>query len=91
MPPLLDAQPSPSRQPGAQADGYLGGPEWLARFAEFAAERHCVERACLMVSAVGRLVRRLRAVPASGPFGALPPARAVGRGTGPDSGRVFPS
>ena len=34
----------------------LGGPEWLARFAEFAAERHCVARASLMVSAVGRLL-----------------------------------
>lgn len=34
----------------------LGGPEWLARFAEFAAERHCIERSCLMVGAVGRLV-----------------------------------
>ena len=33
-----------------------GAPEWLARFAEFAAERHCTERACLMVGAVGRLV-----------------------------------
>jgi site-specific recombinase XerD len=31
-------------------------PEWLGRFAEFAAERHCIARACLMVSAVGRLV-----------------------------------
>jgi len=30
-------------------------PEWLVRFAEFAAERHCVDRACLMVSAVGVL------------------------------------
>jgi site-specific recombinase XerD len=35
----------------------LGGPEWLARFAEFAAERHCIDRTSLMVSAVGRLVR----------------------------------
>jgi site-specific recombinase XerD len=35
----------------------LGGPEWLARFAEFAAERHCIARASLMVGAVGRLVR----------------------------------
>ncbi len=34
----------------------LGGPEWLARFAEFAAERHCVARASVMVSAVGRLL-----------------------------------
>ncbi|MGH8997056.1 MAG: integrase, partial [Acidimicrobiales bacterium] len=30
-------------------------PEWLVRFAEFATERHCVARACLMVSAVSRL------------------------------------
>ncbi|MGH3850434.1 MAG: integrase, partial [Pseudonocardiaceae bacterium] len=30
-------------------------PAWLVRFAEFATERHCVARACLMVSAVGRL------------------------------------
>ncbi len=30
-------------------------PEWLLRFAEFATGRHCVARACLMVSAVGRL------------------------------------
>jgi site-specific recombinase XerD len=30
-------------------------PEWLPGFAEFATERHCVARACLMVSAVGRL------------------------------------
>jgi site-specific recombinase XerD len=30
-------------------------PEWLVRFAEFATDRHCVARACLMVSAVGRL------------------------------------
>jgi site-specific recombinase XerD len=35
----------------------LGGPDWLVRFAEFAADRHCIERACLMVGAVGRLVR----------------------------------
>lgn len=32
-----------------------GGPEWLARFAEFAAQRHCVARACLMVGAIGRI------------------------------------
>lgn len=33
-----------------------GAPDWLGRFAEFASERHCIARACLMVSAVGRLV-----------------------------------
>lgn len=32
-----------------------GSPEWLVRFAEFAVQRHCVGRACVMVSAVGRL------------------------------------
>ena len=32
-------------------------PQWLGDFAEFAAERHCIARACLMVSAVGRLLR----------------------------------
>ena len=31
-------------------------PVWLVRFAEFAVQRHCVGRACLMVTAVGRLV-----------------------------------
>ena len=49
---------SPSR-PVTQAENLMGvldgKPEWLARFAEFATERHCVARACLMVSAVGRL------------------------------------
>jgi hypothetical protein len=30
-------------------------PDWLVRFAEFATDRHCVARACLMVSAVGAL------------------------------------
>ena len=30
-------------------------PEWLVRFAEFATDRHCVARACVMVSAIGRL------------------------------------
>jgi integrase len=31
-------------------------PEWLIAFAAFATERHCVARACLMVSDVGRLI-----------------------------------
>ncbi|MDQ6797579.1 MAG: integrase [Actinomycetota bacterium] len=50
---------SPTR-PVTQAENLMatlaGNPEWLARFAEFATERHCVDRACLMVSAIGRLV-----------------------------------
>lgn len=32
-------------------------PHWLGDFAGFAVERHCVARACLMVSAVGGLLR----------------------------------
>jgi hypothetical protein len=31
-------------------------PEWLDAFAGFAADRHCIARACVMVSAVGRLL-----------------------------------
>lgn len=50
---------SPTR-PVTQAENLMASldnaPEWLVRFAEFATERHCVARACLMVSAVGRLV-----------------------------------
>ncbi|MDQ2728744.1 MAG: integrase [Actinomycetota bacterium] len=49
---------SPTR-PVTQAANLMAAldvaPEWLVRFAEFATERHCVARACLMVSAVGRL------------------------------------
>lgn len=32
-------------------------PDWLVDFAEFASARHCIERSCVMVSAVGRLLR----------------------------------
>lgn len=50
---------SPTR-PVTQAENLMasldGKPEWLARFTEFATGRHCVARACLMVSAIGRLV-----------------------------------
>lgn len=49
---------SPTR-PITQAENIMAGsddaPEWFMRFAEFAVERHCVERACLMVSTVGHL------------------------------------
>lgn len=31
-------------------------PEWLRRFADRAAERHCVARACLLITGVGRLL-----------------------------------
>jgi hypothetical protein len=49
-----------STRPITQAENLMAvlpePPEWLVRFAGFATERHCVDRACLMVSAVGRLV-----------------------------------
>ena len=49
---------SPTR-PVTQAENLMAAldtaPPWLVRFAEFATERHCVARACLMVSAIGRL------------------------------------
>lgn len=32
-------------------------PWWLAEFADFAAERHCMGRACVMITALGRLLR----------------------------------
>ena len=69
----------------------FGAPEWLARFAEFAAERHCTERACLMVSAVGRLVGGSGP---SQPQALLERSRRPGRSAGAlarVSGRVFPS
>ena len=32
-------------------------PWWLGDFAEFAADRHCMGRACVMITALGRLLR----------------------------------
>ena len=49
---------SPTR-PVTQAENLMDAldtaPPWLVRFAEFATDRHCVDRASLMVSAIGRL------------------------------------
>lgn len=59
-------------------------PPWLlAEFAEFAADRHCMGRACVMITAFGRLLRDgqpvnpqalLETVPPAGPLPALWPA-----------------
>lgn len=54
-------------------------PEWLIDFAGFATERHCVQRACVMVSAVGRLLRDDQP---SHPQGLLERARRPGRSAG---------
>lgn len=51
---------SPSR-PITQAENLLATldhpPRWLIGFAEFAVGRYCVERACVLVSSLGRLLR----------------------------------
>ena len=51
---------NPSR-PITQTDNLAASlehpPVWLSSFAVFATERHCVERACVMISSVGRLLR----------------------------------
>lgn len=49
----------PSR-PLTQVDNLIAAldtpPEWLRAFATFAADRHCIERACVMITATGRLL-----------------------------------
>lgn len=54
-------------------------PVWLIDFASFAAERHCVDRACVMVGAVGRLLREDEP---SHPQALLERARQPGRSAG---------
>lgn len=46
----------PVTQAANLADKLSEPPGWLVEFAEFTVERHCVGRACVMVSAVGRLL-----------------------------------
>jgi hypothetical protein len=53
-------------------------PDWLVRFAEFAAERHCAERACHLVTELGRLL----AAAAAPPQVLLERARQPGRSAG---------
>lgn len=54
-------------------------PEWLVDFAEFAAARHCVPRACVMVSALATLLRDGQPVH---PQALLERARRPGRSEG---------
>jgi integrase len=54
-------------------------PWWLAEFAEFAADRHCMGRACVMITALGRLLRDGQ--PAS-PQALLERSRRPGRSAG---------
>ena len=73
---------SPTR-PITQAENLLSSledpPDWLVGFASFAAERHCVARACVMVTAVGRLLRDGQP---SQPQALLERARRPGRSAG---------
>jgi site-specific recombinase XerD len=73
---------SPTR-PITQAENLLASladpPHWLIGFAEFAAERHCIERASVLVSAVGGLLREDWAVQ---PQVLLERARRPGRSAG---------
>ena len=55
-------------------------PAWLVDFAEFAVERHCVARACVMVSALGRLLSDGQS---SHPQALLERSRRPGRSAGP--------
>ena len=57
-----------------------GPPAWLRSFAEFAAARHCVERACVMLSDLGRLLRDGEPVHRQA---VLERARRPGRSPGP--------
>jgi integrase len=55
-------------------------PWWLGDFADFAADRHCIGRACVMISALGRLLRDGQ--PAN-PQALLERSRRPGRSAGP--------
>lgn len=54
-------------------------PWWLGEFADFAAERHCIGRACVMITSIGRL---LTDGGATHPQALLERARRPGRSAG---------
>jgi hypothetical protein len=68
----------PIRQAERLALRLDGPPDWLVRFSEFAAERHCAERACHLVTELGRL---LAGAPVP-PQALLERARRPGRSAG---------
>lgn len=74
---------SPTR-PITQAENLLSALDdpqgWLVSFANFAAERHCVAPSCVMVTAVGQLLRDGQP---SQPQALLERARRPGRSAGP--------
>ncbi|MGH9111055.1 MAG: tyrosine-type recombinase/integrase [Acidimicrobiales bacterium] len=61
------------------AASIVGPPWWLGDFADFAAERHCMGRACVMITALGRL---LRDGEATHPQALLERSRRPGRSAG---------
>lgn len=60
-------------------------PEWLRSFAAFAAARHCIDRTCVMITAVGRL---LTDGEPSHPQALLERARRPGRSAGALAGTL---
>jgi integrase len=62
------------------ADHLQDPPWWLGEFAEFAGERHCMGRACAMITALGRLLRDGQPL---NPQALLERARRPGRSAGP--------
>lgn len=66
-------------QAGNLAASLQDPPWWLAEFAEFAADRHCMARACVMLTALGRLLRDGQP---SHPQALLERARRPGRSAG---------
>lgn len=74
-------QPSrPIVQASNLAERLTDAPLWLIDFAEFAGQRHCVARACIMVSSVGRLLSDGHS---SHPQALLERSRRPGRSAGP--------
>lgn len=69
----------PLNQADRLADTLEDPPWWLGDFADFAADRHCVGRACLMITGVGRLLADEHS---SHPQAMLERARTPGRSAG---------
>ena len=78
--PCWQKHPDRARNQAANlADALDDPPWWLGEFVEFAAERHCMGRACVMITAVGRLLRDGQA---THPQALLERSRRPGRSAG---------
>jgi site-specific recombinase XerD len=70
----------PVTQASNLAERLTDAPSWLVDFAEFAGQRHCVARACIMLTSVGRLLSDGHS---SHPQALLERSRRPGRSAGP--------